>query len=240
MTYESATPLRRERRTATRPSTAPGRGGGGLRALIPPPWPRPPDNHRQEWAGASRGSAVWPDRPQVPCPHARCIHTRRDRAPYQRRHLPPTCAAAGYGGDQQPGRPHDRTTANRPAPSCLHSPWARASSGGLNPRRPAAPAPQIVSVHLPVPSRVVRGVQEPVSRGQGGDLGSCCHAPWRERPTLHKHLLVGIVGCRCSRARCPAEPPPPTNAYTIHSSTHHLPPGTCTGHARGRGEKRSL
>ena len=37
------------------------------------------------------------------------------RAPYTqaRRHLPPACATAGYGGGQQSGRPWDRTTATR-------------------------------------------------------------------------------------------------------------------------------
>ena len=48
--------------------------------------------------------------PRPPAPRA--PHTQA------RRHLPPVCATAGYGGGQQSGRPWDRTTAIR-LPRCV-------------------------------------------------------------------------------------------------------------------------
>ena len=51
---------------------------------------------------------------EAPPPNPTPPHTQA------RRHLPPVCATAGYGGGQQSGRPWDRTTAIRLAQSCRH------------------------------------------------------------------------------------------------------------------------
>ena len=104
-----------------------------------------PGTHQTTSQGQARHSRVTRQAPQAPL--ACTPRPPALRAPHKqaRRHLPPVCATTGYGGGQQSGRPWDRTTAIRLAPSCRHKgecrPWAWASGTGLDPNQTKPPPP---------------------------------------------------------------------------------------------------
>ena len=103
-----------------------GTGAANEQVATPPPPPGPTSGSSQ---GQARPSRV--TRRASPPPPARPPYTltRTPTHTQARRHLPPACASAGYGGRQQSGRPCDRTAGSRPAQSRGAGKDARGGSG---------------------------------------------------------------------------------------------------------------
>ena len=202
-----------------------------------------------------------------PPPPARPPYTLT-RAPTHtqaRRHLPPACASAGYGGRQQSGRPCDRTAGSRPTQSRGAGKDARGGSGRLgeaftqpNPTPPRTPPSWGATGAALRPPRSRGGAPPPPLRRDGDAVGGPAPASphWRagatrtteqyggraphDPPVTTAHSGRAEGGLRSARApggavHGPLLTPPPTPGRHFGPDRTRTPEGSAPATRRGPG-----